>query len=208
MKLTIARAKEWMLTFNQRIQEEKDHLTELDQAIGDGDHGLNMARGFQEVVKKIEPTNYDTLDALFKDVAMTLISKVGGASGPLYGTAFLRLSTALKAESEANREKFVEGLKAALDGIKARGKAHRGDKTMVDVWEPVVDYVQSQSTIHLSQLNELAKEKMEETKDLEAKMGRASYLGKRSIGTIDPGAASSYLLFASLADCFQKGEMD
>ncbi|WAA10957.1 dihydroxyacetone kinase subunit DhaL [Fervidibacillus albus] len=207
MKLTIERAKQWMRKYNEQIQEQKTYLTELDQAIGDGDHGLNMARGFEEVIKKIESTNYTSLDALFKDVAMTLISKVGGASGPLYGTAFLRFATSLKSEKEADRTNLAEGLNAALEGIKVRGKAHAGDKTMIDVWEPVVNYVRTESVITGRKLAQLAKEKMEETKDMEAKMGRASYLGKRSIGYIDPGAASSYLLFASLADCFEKGEL-
>ncbi|REJ23678.1 MAG: dihydroxyacetone kinase subunit L [Bacillaceae bacterium] len=207
MTFDVEQAKKWIMTFNDKIQENKEYLTVLDQAIGDGDHGLNMARGFQETVKKITEGKYDDLGSLFKDVGMTLIAKVGGASGPLYGTAFMKASLALKGKKEVDIKALVEALAASLDGLKVRGKAQVGDKTMIDVWEPVIEYMKNRETIHSKDLTDLSKEKMDDTKELEAKKGRAAYLGKRSIGHIDPGAASSYLLFASLAELFEEGEV-
>jgi dihydroxyacetone kinase-like protein len=207
MTFGVEQAKQWIRKFNDKIQEQKEYLTELDQAIGDGDHGLNMARGLQEVVNKITSVNYDELGSLFKDVGMTLIAKVGGASGPLYGTAFMRVSLALKDKKEVDGKELVEALAASLEGLKTRGKAQVGDKTMIDVWEPVIEFLRNSETIQAKELSVLSKEKMEYTKELEAKKGRAAYLGKRSIGHIDPGAASSYLLFASLAEVFAEGEL-
>jgi phosphoenolpyruvate---glycerone phosphotransferase subunit DhaL len=206
MTFGVEQAKKWIINFNDKIQENKEYLTELDQAIGDGDHGLNMARGFQETVNKITSGNYDDLGPLFKDVGMTLIAKVGGASGPLYGTAFMKASLALKDKKEVDRKELVEALAVSLDGLKVRGKAHVGDKTMIDVWEPVIELMKNRETISSKELSDFSKEKMEYTKELEAKKGRAAYLGKRSIGHIDPGAASSYLLFTSLAEVFAEGE--
>jgi phosphoenolpyruvate---glycerone phosphotransferase subunit DhaL len=207
MTFDVEQAKKWIITFNDKIQENKEYLTELDQAIGDGDHGLNMARGFQETVNKITDSQYDDLGSLFKDVGMTLIAKVGGASGPLYGTAFMKASLALKDKKKVDLKELVEALSASLDGLKVRGKAQVGDKTMIDVWEPVIELMKNRETIHSKELSDLSKEKMEYTKELEAKKGRAAYLGKRSVGHIDPGAASSYLLFASLAEVFAEGEL-
>ncbi|MBA2876064.1 dihydroxyacetone kinase subunit DhaL [Thermaerobacillus caldiproteolyticus] len=207
MTFGVEQAEKWIITFNDKIQENKEYLTELDQAIGDGDHGLNMARGFQETVNKITSVNYDDLGSLFKDVGMTLIAKVGGASGPLYGTAFMKASLALKDKKKADVKELVEALAASLDGLKTRGKAQVGDKTMIDVWEPVIEFLTNSETIQPKELSVLSKEKMEYTKELEAKKGRAAYLGKRSIGHIDPGAASSYLLFVSLAEVFTGGEL-
>ncbi|WP_044895361.1 dihydroxyacetone kinase subunit DhaL [Bacillus alveayuensis] len=206
MTFGVEQAKRWISKFNDKIQEQKEYLTELDQAIGDGDHGLNMARGVQEAVNKITPVDYGELGSLFKDVGMTLIAKVGGASGPLYGTVFMKASLALKDKKEVDGKELVEALAASLDGLKARGKAQVGDKTMIDVWEPVIELLRNSQAIQLEQLLSVSKEKMEYTKELEAKKGRAAYLGKRSIGHIDPGAASSYLLFASLAEVFAEGE--
>ncbi|WP_199425882.1 dihydroxyacetone kinase subunit DhaL [Thermaerobacillus caldiproteolyticus] len=207
MTFGVEQVEKWIITFNDKIQENKEYLTELDQAIGDGDHGLNMARGFQETVNKITSVNYDDLGSLFKDVGMTLIAKVGGASGPLYGTAFMKASLALKDKKKADVKELVEALAASLDGLKTRGKAQVGDKTMIDVWEPVIEFLTNSETIQPKELSVLSKEKMEYTKELEAKKGRAAYLGKRSIGHIDPGAASSYLLFVSLAEVFTGGEL-
>lgn len=203
MAFGVEQAKRWMNIANDKIQQQKQYLTELDQAIGDGDHGLNMARGFQEVVEKISSTNYEDLGSLFKDVSMTLIAKVGGASGPLYGTAFLKMSLALAGKKEADDKELIAALEAALDGIKARGKASVGEKTMVDVWEPVIELLREKGSMRAKEAALLAKEKMEHTKELEAKKGRAAYLGKRSIGHIDPGSASSYLLFAALAEVLE-----
>ncbi|BDG47850.1 dihydroxyacetone kinase subunit DhaL [Parageobacillus sp. KH3-4] len=204
MAFGVKQAKRWMSIANDHIQQQKQYLTELDQAIGDGDHGLNMARGFQEVAGKIASTNYEDLGSLFKDVSMTLIAKVGGASGPLYGTAFLKMSLALAGKKEADDKELVAALEAALGGIKARGKANAGEKTMVDVWEPVMEFLREKGSVHAKEVELLAKEKMEHTKELEAKKGRAAYLGKRSVGHIDPGSASSYLLFAALAKALEE----
>jgi phosphoenolpyruvate---glycerone phosphotransferase subunit DhaL len=203
MAFGVEQAKRWISIANDKIQQQKQYLTELDQAIGDGDHGLNMARGFKEVVEKIASTNYEDLGSLFKDVSMTLIAKVGGASGPLYGTAFLKMSLALAGKKGADDKELIAALEVALDGIKARGKANVGEKTMVDVWEPVMEFLREKGSLQAKEAALLAKEKMEHTKELEAKKGRAAYLGKRSIGHIDPGSASSYLLFAALAEALE-----
>ncbi|QXJ37150.1 PTS-dependent dihydroxyacetone kinase, ADP-binding subunit DhaL [Parageobacillus caldoxylosilyticus] len=203
MAFGVEQAKRWMSIANDHIQQQKQYLTELDQAIGDGDHGLNMARGFQEVVKKIASANYEDLGLLFKDVSMTLIAKVGGASGPLYGTAFLKMSLVLAGKKEADDKELIAALEAALSGIKARGKAKVGEKTMVDVWEPVMEFLREKESLQAKEAALLAKEKMEHTKELEAKKGRAAYLGKRSVGHIDPGSASSHLLFAALAEALE-----
>ena len=203
MAFGVEQAKRWMNIANDKIQQQKQYLTELDQAIGDGDHGLNTARGFQEVVEKIASVNYEDLGSLFKDVSMTLIAKVGGASGPLYGTAFLKMSLALNGKKEADDKELVAALEAALSGIKSRGKASVGEKTMVDVWEPVMEFLREKGSMQAKKAALLAKEKMEHTKELEAKKGRAAYLGKRSVGHIDPGSASSYFLFAALAEALE-----
>jgi phosphoenolpyruvate---glycerone phosphotransferase subunit DhaL len=203
MAFGVEQAKRWISIANDKIQQQKQYLTELDQAIGDGDHGLNMARGFKEVVEKIASTNYEDLGSLFKDVSMTLIAKVGGASGPLYGTAFLKMSLALAGKKGADDKELIAALEVALDGIKARGKANVGEKTMVDVWEPVMEFLREKGSMQAKEAALLAKEKMEHTKELEAKKGRAAYLGKRSVGHIDPGSASSYLLFAALAEVLE-----
>ncbi|WP_019244279.1 MULTISPECIES: dihydroxyacetone kinase subunit DhaL [Bacillus] len=204
MPFGIQEAKYWIKQLNDQIQQQKAYLTDLDQAIGDGDHGLNMSRGFQEVIKKIESSTYSNMGSLFKDVGMTLLTKVGGASGPLYGTIFLRGATVLTNQTSINVNELIEVLTASLEGIVSRGKAQLGDKTMVDVWLPLVAYLQAHApVINWDEFIALAKEKMETTKVLEAKKGRASYLGKRSIGHIDPGAASSYLFFKELAIAFK-----
>lgn len=201
MAVGINEMKTWLKNLNDRIQQNKMYLTELDQAIGDGDHGLNMARGFQEVIKKLDGTDYDHLGSLFKDTGMTLLSKVGGASGPLFGTAFLKAAVVLNEKTTLTLTDLGNALESALDGIKMRGKANLHDKTMIDVWEPVVDYVKAgEEDFDWDRLITLVQEKMEATKEMEAKKGRAAYLGKRSIGHIDPGAASSAYLFTELAN--------
>ncbi|MGV3487149.1 MAG: dihydroxyacetone kinase subunit DhaL [Tuberibacillus sp.] len=190
--------KTWLLQANARIQEQKDFLSELDRAIGDGDHGVNMARGFQEAINKIENFDAPDVGALLQQVAMTLIGKVGGASGPLYGTAFLKAAGALKGKAECTHADLVGALEEALNGIKMRGKAEVGEKTMVDVWEPVVNKWKENPDADFNELKAFTQKRMEATKDIEAKKGRAAYLGKRSVGTLDPGAVSSYLLLDSL----------
>ncbi|MFD1416906.1 dihydroxyacetone kinase subunit DhaL [Oceanobacillus jeddahense] len=198
--LTTQSVQDWMQKVNGYMQENKAYLTELDQAIGDSDHGINMSRGFQEVSNKLEQSTYEDVAAVLKDVAMTLMSKVGGASGPLYGTAFLKMSMAVKGKDTVDKEDFAAGLEAAAQGIQQRGKSTAGEKTMVDVWTPLVSWWKEQDEINPEGLEAAAKEAMEATKPMEATKGRASYLKEKSIGHIDPGSASSYYIFKSLAE--------
>ncbi|MGY3715919.1 dihydroxyacetone kinase subunit DhaL [Sutcliffiella cohnii] len=203
--LNVNLTKCWLLRLNDKLQENKTLLTELDQKIGDGDHGINMSRGFQAVAIKLSETEYKELGQIFKDTGMTLISKVGGASGPLFGTAFMKISMNVKDKENITVQELAVAFESALEGLKMRGKAQSGDKTMIDVWEPVTLYLR-EGPISGSEMELIAKTKMEETKELEAKKGRAAYLGKRSVGHIDPGAASTYFLFSTLASVLLEGE--
>ncbi|KGR73151.1 dihydroxyacetone kinase subunit DhaL [Streptococcus phocae subsp. salmonis] len=182
-------AIKWMRLFNENIQDNKDYLSQLDTPIGDGDHGGNMARGMAAVIEAIDSKTFDNASDVFKIVAMQLLSKVGGASGPLYGSAFMGLA---KAGEQAS---LADALQAGLEMIQKRGKAEFGEKTMVDVWTPVIKALSD---------NQLTKEVIEEavlaTKDSQATKGRASYVGERSIGHIDPGSFSSGLLFEAMLD--------
>ncbi|MGQ9411809.1 dihydroxyacetone kinase subunit DhaL [Streptococcus pluranimalium] len=188
--MTPEMAIKWMRLFNDKIQENKAYLSELDTPIGDGDHGGNMARGMAAVMENLDGKTFASADEVFKMVSMQLISKVGGASGPLYGSAFMGLTKALEAGQD-----LKSGLQDGLDMIKKRGKAEVGEKTMVDVWTPVL------GAINDGQLTaELVDKTVEATKDLKATKGRASYVGERSIGHIDPGSFSSGLLFKSLIE--------
>jgi len=188
-----------MEAWNAQIDKQKEYLTQLDQAIGDGDHGINITRGLKEVINKIHQTAYDDIGKLFQDIGMTLVSKVGGASGPLYGTAFIKAGQVLKGKQGITISELGQALQESVNGIKLRGKSQVGDKTMLDVWEPVTKYIQQNgNTLNIRNLISCAREQMENTKGLEAKKGRASFLGKRSIGHLDPGAVSSCLLFETL----------
>lgn len=191
--------KSWLLRANEKIQENKEYLSELDRAIGDGDHGINLSRGFQEVAAKIEQMKVTDIGDLLQQVAMTLIGKVGGASGPLYGTAFLKAATVLKGQEEIGLDELVNAMNASLEGIQQRGKATLGDKTMLDVWGPVItEWKTNPNSAAFEDLQALTQTSMEQTKEMEARKGRAAYLGKRSIGTYDPGAVSSSLILNAL----------
>ncbi|HEL1737504.1 TPA: dihydroxyacetone kinase subunit L [Streptococcus suis] len=180
----------WMETFNKKIQENKDYLSELDSPIGDGDHGGNMARGMAAVMQELSEKDYETADQVFKVVAMQLLSKVGGASGPLYGSAFMGITKASQAGAD-----LADTLQAGLEMIQKRGKAELGEKTMVDVWIPVI------AALRESQLTtETIHKAVQGTKDIAATKGRASYVGERSIGHIDPGSFSSGLLFEAMLE--------
>ena len=185
-----ARAKKWMQLFNEKIQDQKDYLSDLDTPIGDGDHGANMARGMAAAVESLAAKDFASAAEVFQAVSMQLISKVGGASGPLYGSAFMGMGKA-----EKDGKDLPEVIQAGLDMIQKRGKAVPGEKTMVDVWSGIPVSLQS---------GDLTREKIgslvEATKDLKATKGRASYVGERSIGHIDPGSASSGLLFEALLE--------
>lgn len=205
MELQVDKVLVWMHAVNDKIQSNKAYLTSLDQAIGDGDHGINMARGFKEVVAKISTTEYVNVSDLLKDVSMTLLSKTGGASGPIYGTAFMRMSTTLKGIETVNYEQFCHSLEAALEGMKQRGKANLGEKTLIDVWVPIIEYLKTRDDLDPDGFEATAKKAMEATKDMEAKKGRAAYLKERSMGHLDPGSVSSYYIFSALSDVIKKG---
>ncbi len=181
----------WMELFNEKIQQEKDYLTQLDTPIGDSDHGNNMSRGMTSVVEAIDTQSPDSLEALLKIVTANLLSKVGGASGPLYGSAFMGMLKTYQ-EGESSWRKILQG---GLESIQKRGKAEVGDKTMIDVWAPVVLALENDGLT-----DEVIDEAVEATKPLKAKKGRASYVGERSIGHIDPGAYSSALLFHAMLE--------
>jgi dihydroxyacetone kinase-like protein len=188
------------------IADHRDELVELDRVIGDGDHGENMRRGFQAFVAAVDSAHPATPGAVVKLLATTLISTVGGAAGPLYGTACLRAATALGAEEELTAASTVTALRAALQGVVARGKAVVGDKTMVDALSPAVDAAQhaldsgADLTGVLSAAADAAEKGAESTIPLVARKGRASYLGERSAQHLDPGARSSSLLLRAFAD--------
>ena len=185
-----ALAKKWMLLFNEKIQANKDYLSELDTPIGDGDHGGNMARGMAAVVENLEGKDFANSAEVFQVVSMQLLSKVGGASGPLYGSAFMGI---MNAEKEGTS--LVDAVQAGLDMIQKRGKASVGEKTMVDVWAGVVEAIRREELT-----KETIRALVESTKDMKATKGRASYVGERSIGHIDPGSYSSGLLFEALLE--------
>lgn len=183
--------KTLILKAADEIIANKDYLTDLDRSIGDADHGVNMAKGFGFTKEALE-ADFDDYKTLFNKVATTLLSKVGGASGPLYGSFFMKFAASLKDVDELTREKLNQAFTAGVDGVKQRGKAEVGDKTMVDVLEPVAEALNAGKSF--DEVIKIAEESMEKTKDIKAKKGRASYVGERSIGHIDPGAASSYIL--------------
>jgi dihydroxyacetone kinase-like protein len=185
------------------VAEHRVELIQLDRAIGDGDHGENLDRGFRAVLAKLDESTPDTPGGVLKLVATTLISKVGGAAGPLYGTAFLRASTALGPAAELGPAEVVEALRAALGGVVARGKAEVGDKTMVDALDPAVRAAEKATdsvAALLSAAADAADAGAESTVPLVARKGRASYLGERSADHLDPGARSSALILRSLAE--------
>lgn len=190
MELTLALTKQWMKLFAGKIEANKAYLSDLDTPIGDGDHGNNMARGMVAVQEAFRSKNPTDVTSALKLVAMSLISKVGGAAGPLYGTAFLEM-----AKLSTSTKDLGLLTEAAVNGIKKRGGANAGDKTMVDVWLVAVPALKENS-LTAKQIEEA----VQSTKDMEAKKGRASYLGERSIGHLDPGSVSSGYLFQALLE--------
>jgi phosphoenolpyruvate---glycerone phosphotransferase subunit DhaL len=195
----------WLRAFAESVQAEKDALTALDSAIGDADHGANMARGMAAVVAALDAESFDSAGALFKKVGMTLVSTVGGASGPLYGTFFLRIGTSAGEVAVLDAAELAKALRAGLEGVVARGKAEAGDKTMVDALTPALDALDSSLaaggslSAALTTASEAAAAGRDATVPLQARKGRASYLGERSVGHQDPGATSAALLLAAAA---------
>ncbi|MBK8158139.1 MAG: dihydroxyacetone kinase subunit L [Rhodospirillaceae bacterium] len=188
--------RELVTALARTIDQHADELTLLDQAIGDGDHGLNMKRGFEAVVADIQGLSQKSWPDYFKSIGMTLVMKVGGASGPLFGTLFLTLGKELP--SEPQPDDIVRALRAAIVAIQARGKAEAGHKTMLDVLIPVVELLEAGDR-DLVSLVQKAHDASEATKPLKAVRGRASFLGERSIGHMDPGARSSALMIDAVA---------
>jgi dihydroxyacetone kinase-like protein len=199
----------WIHALQKTYKENKAYLTELDSAIGDADHGINMNRGFTAVKAELEKTPPQDIGAALKTTAMTLIRTVGGASGPLYGTFFLRASNTCAGKTELQASDLVALFEIGLEGIVQRGKARLGDKTMVDALTPAVktmkQLLQDGTDLHqiLQQGVAAAEKGMNATIPLQAKKGRASYLGERSIGHQDPGAASAYLLLKTALDVWK-----
>src|SRR5436305_13340278 len=203
--------EQWVRAFAQQVEDNKDLLTELDAAIGDADHGANMDRGLKAVLVALEQDPPATPATLFNKVGLTLVSTVGGASGPLYGTLFLRLGVAIGDEEPVSPARFAAALRAGLEGVVARGKAEPGDKTMYDALAPAVDALEAALAAKeswafaLERATGAAEAGREATTQMLARKGRASYLGERSVGHQDPGATSAALLVASayeaLRDC-------
>ncbi|GGC93755.1 dihydroxyacetone kinase subunit L [Tersicoccus solisilvae] len=207
--LDTAWAVRWVRAAADAMAEHRRELIDLDRAIGDGDHGENMDRGFSAAREKLEE-EFAGPGAVLKMVAMTLMSKVGGAAGPLYGTAFLRAATSL-GDADASAEAVAAALTAARDGVVSRGKAEVGDATMVDAWTPAVDAATQAASAGdspaavLAAAADAAQTGAESTDELQARKGRASYLGERSVGHRDPGAVSTVLLLRAAADAAATG---
>ena len=193
----------WLHEFSTLVNQNKGYLTELDSAIGDADHGSNMSRGMNAVLDQLPSEG--PADAMFKKVGMTLVSSVGGASGPLYGTFFMRLAPALGGGDSVPAESLAKALRAGLEGVVSRGKAELGDKTMVDAMSPAVDSIEKsvsagESVAEATRVGaEASRGGREATIPLVARKGRASYLGERSKGHQDPGATSTAYMFEALA---------
>ncbi|MGP8161850.1 MAG: dihydroxyacetone kinase subunit DhaL [Candidatus Dormibacteria bacterium] len=208
MAITYGRGLAFVRGFAAAIAENKEYLTQLDSEIGDADHGTNMDRGMQAVLPKVGSLEGADLAQLFKTTAMTLISTVGGASGPLYGTLFLQLGTTVTGKTELSAEDWSQALDAAVQAVRARGHAELGDKTMIDALQPAADSLrgaaQDGATLEaaLVACEQAAEQGMQATIPLVARRGRASYLGERSAGHQDPGATSSWLLVRAARQAF------
>jgi dihydroxyacetone kinase-like protein len=197
----------WIRAFAAEVEANKEYLTQLDAAVGDGDHGINMQRGMAAVLVKVDtPAEGQDIGALLKTVGMTLVSTVGGAGGPLYGTLFLQMGTAVAGKEELGPDDWAAALEAAIAGVQARGKAEPQDKTMIDALIPGRDALKAAlaegATFPdaLRKSADAAKQGMQDTVPLVARKGRASYLGERSAGHQDPGATSSHLLLEAAAE--------
>jgi dihydroxyacetone kinase-like protein len=194
----------WLEATVTVLNENREYLTQLDSAIGDADHGINMDRGFKKVAEKLPTVADKDIGNILKTVGMTLISSVGGASGPLYGTFYMRSGMAADAKEQLSLDDLIALLQAGVDGIIQRGRAQPGDKTMVDTWLPAMAALKEAAAAGKSSGEALAaavaaaEQGMKDTIPLQAKKGRASYLGERSIGHQDPGATSSYLILNTL----------
>jgi phosphoenolpyruvate---glycerone phosphotransferase subunit DhaL len=204
-------ALEWIKKSADVLAQNRDYLIQLDAAIGDADHGANMDRGFRAVINKMPEIADKDIGTIFKTVGMTLLSTVGGAGGPLYGTFFLQAGMKTAGKMELSLDDWISALEAAVNGVVMRGKAELGDKTMVDALTPALNALKQAEDEKKSMGEalrfsaEAAKQGMEATTPLVARKGHASYLGERSAGHQDPGATSSYLLLQAAADVWKNG---
>ncbi len=202
--LTLDQLADWLRRFAAIVEQNKAFLTDLDSAIGDADHGANMARGTAAVVSHLDEAN--TVDALLKKAGMTLVSTVGGTSGPLYGTLLMKMGMATGAVTQLTTAEFAKAFRAGLDGLIARGKTELGDKTMVDALTPGIEAFDAKVAEGADwapaaeAAAAAAAAGRDATTPLIARKGRASYLGERSIGHMDPGATSSTYLFDALVE--------
>ena len=199
---------DWLHNYRQVLAENKDYLTQLDAAIGDADHGINMDRGFAAVEQKLPTVEDKDIGAILKTAGMALVTTVGGAGGPLYGTFFMRAGMAVQGKEALSDEDVVRAFEAAVEGVKMRGKATTGEKTMLDALVPALEAMK-QTLANGGDLHAAfeaaaaaAEEGMKATIPMLATKGRASYLGERSIGHQDPGATSSYLMLKTAAETF------
>ncbi len=212
MLINLEELREIIYKIADSIEENWQYLTDLDAAIGDGDHGINMNKGFKEVKKKLSALEIKDAAEVFKITGMALVSTVGGASGPLYGTAFMKAAATSTGKVQLGLNDLADILKAFVEGIKLRGRAEIGDKTMLDVIIPVYELITEAaakdmpSKEALEKATLLALERVEYTKTIPARKGRASYLGDRSIGHQDPGATSSYLMVKAVYDYITERE--
>ena len=192
----------WIRGFASAVADHREELVRLDTAIGDGDHGTNMDRGMKKAVEKLDSTDGGDIGATLKTVGMTLVSSVGGAAGPLYGTLFLQMGTATAGKEDLSLQDWTAALEAGVKGVQSRGKAEPGDKTMIDALLPAVDALKQGGELGeaLERSAAAAEEGMKATIPMEARKGRASYLGPRSVGHQDPGATSSYILLRTAAE--------
>jgi phosphoenolpyruvate---glycerone phosphotransferase subunit DhaL len=212
--MTISRDQfvRWIRTYADAIRVHKTLLTELDSAIGDADHGINMDRGFQAVLARLPVFSSQDIGSVAKNVGMILISTVGGASGPLYGTFFIQIGIETAGKLELTLKDWTQALESAVDGVVRRGKANLGDKTMLDCLIPALNALKECSAkgyelaVALSASEKAAEQGMLSTTPLVAKKGRASYLGERSAGTQDPGATSAYLLLQAACNTWSNPE--
>jgi len=216
--ITPAGVVAWLRAFAETVAEKRDELTDLDAAIGDADHGINMDRGMQAVMSKLAElddageASTGGLGDLFKTVGMTLVTTVGGAAGPLYGTLFLRMGTASGERTELTLSEWASALEAGVEGVRARGKAEIGDKTMIDALLPAAEALRAAAASGASFSDALraaaaaAGRGMTATIPLVARKGRASYLGERSAGHQDSGATSSWLLLDAAAETLAPAE--
>lgn len=205
--LDAAAVQAWVRRADALVTEHADELTALDAAIGDADHGSNMRRGLNAAVNALDGGTSETPEAVLKQVAMTLISKVGGASGPLYGTFFLRMSTSVKGLEHLDLDALVQAMEAGVAGIVQRGKAQAGEKTMLDAWYPALEALRGSTDLADGVLaaRAAADAGRDATEPMLATKGRASYLGERSVGHVDPGASSTALLVQALAEVVTGG---